>query len=225
LISKETKLIVINFPHNPTGSVIADDELIQIADLAEGYGVILFSDEMYRLLEYGARPRAAGDVYENAVSLFGLSKSFSLPGLRIGWLATKNGTLLQQFSEYKDYTTICNSAPSEILALIALKNKNRIIDRNLRIIRENLGLLDFFFLHHRDLFTWNRPQAGPIAFPSLLGDLQVDRFCSDLREKSGVLLLPAVKFDYDGNHFRIGFGRKNMPEALEKLKEFVAESF
>ncbi len=216
LIRDDTRLIVINFPHNPTGSTIKEDELKEIINLAKAKDIIIFSDEMYRFLEYddADKTTSACDLYENAVSLFGMSKSFALAGLRIGWLVTRNSNLLNKFLAFKDYTTICSSAPSEILAIAALRAKKEIIKRNLQIIKNNLAQLDQFFAHFNHLFVWNKPKAGPIAFPKLKRDRDVNHFCIDLVEKKGVMLLPASVYDYQGNNFRIGFARKNMPEAL-----------
>lgn len=118
----------------------------------------------------------------------------------------------------KDDTTICNSAPSEFLAELGLRHRQSLATRNLSIIRHNLALLDDFFTRHSDRFSWVRPTAGPIAFPKLLnGD--VETFCDELVHESGVLLLPGTIYDHPGNHFRLGFARKNMPEALGRLEE------
>ncbi len=227
LTEETTRLLVINFPHNPTGATISQNNLKKIVEIAGRKNLYLFSDEMYRFLEYKhtERTSSACDLSEKAVSLFGMSKSFALAGLRIGWLATKSTELLREFAAFKDYTTICSSAPSEILAIMALKLKNNILKRNLEIIDGNLKLLDTFFEDQSRLFEWHKPTAGPIAFPKLKGERNVSEFCADLIEKKGVLLLPADQYDYEGNHFRIGFARKNMPEALEKLRKYIAEYY
>ncbi len=227
LIRDNTKLIVVNFPHNPTGATLQQSELEKIVEVARQKNIILFSDEMYRLLEYDGvnRTSSACDIYENAVSLFGMSKSFALPGLRIGWLATKNTGLFNQFVTYKDYTTICSSAPSEILSIMALRAKNKVLKRNLDIIHGNLKLLDEFFVEYEELFDWYKPEAGPIGFPRLKDNKKIADFCVELIDKKGVMLLPADQFDYDRNNFRLGFARKNMPEALSKLKEYIVENY
>lgn len=227
LIKDNTKLIVINFPHNPTGATLQENELQQIIDVAIQNNIIIFSDEMYRFLEYDEANQITSmcDLYDNAISLFGMSKSFALAGLRIGWLTTKNSNLFKKFATYKDYTTICSSAPSEVLAIIALKAKIKILERNLGIINENLKLLDEFFDDYTKIFEWYRPKAGPIAFPKLKVDNDISNFCLDLLEKKGVMLLPSKVYDYDSNNFRLGFARKNMPEALSKLKEYIDENY
>jgi aspartate/methionine/tyrosine aminotransferase len=227
LIKNNTKLIVINFPHNPTGAILQQKGLEEIVAIAGQKNIILFSDEMYRFLEHDSinRTSSACDIYSNAVSLSGMSKSFALAGLRIGWLATKNKKLFRQFALYKDYTTICSSAPAEVLSIMALRAKDQILNRNLEIIKTNLELLDPFFASHKHLFEWYRPKAGPVAFPELKAGKNTAEFCRDLVEKKGVLLLPANQFDVDSNHFRIGFARKSMPEALSKLKEYFNENY
>ncbi|NQU86346.1 MAG: aminotransferase class I/II-fold pyridoxal phosphate-dependent enzyme [Mariniphaga sp.] len=227
LIRPETKLIVINFPHNPTGAIINHKQQLGIIELCREKNILLFSDEMYRFLEYNEKDRlpSASDLYENAISLFGLSKSFALPGLRIGWLVSKNKKLMDEIARFKDYTTICNNAPGEILAIIALRNRSNIFRRNLEIIKRNLAVLDSFFLKYSNYFSWNKSNAGSIAFPEFLGNIGIDEFCKRLIEKEGVMILPSSVYNYPGNHFRIGFGRKNMPEALERVEQYLNEKF
>ncbi len=163
-ITPQTRLIVINFPHNPTGHQITHDELNAIIRMARVHGCTIFSDEMYRYLENDPALRlpAVCDVYEKGISLSGLSKSFALAGLRIGWLATQESALIGRWLAIKDYTTICNSAPSEILGLIALQNTERIVQRNLAIIRDNLVLAGQFFANHQEQLSW-APASGRLC--------------------------------------------------------------
>ncbi len=116
--------------------------------------------------------------------------------------------------------TICNSAPSEFLAELALRHRQRLVDRNLGIIATNLTLLDDFFDRHPDTFAWQRPKAGPIAFPRLR-DADSEDFCERLVREAGVLLLPGTVFDDRGNHVRIGFGRRDTSEALGQLEAYL----
>ena len=175
---------------------------------------------MYRLLEYDPARRLppACDLYERATSLGGMSKSLALPGLRIGWLATRAPGLLARCQEYKDYTTICSSAPSEILALMGLNASESILARNLEIIRTNLGLAAAFFERHAGLFRWLPPEAGSVAFPKWLGAERVEGFCRRMVENQGVVAVPGAIFDYPGPHFRLGLGRRNFPQALERFE-------
>ncbi len=143
-IRADTKLLVVNFPHNPTGYLPTIDEYMAIIELARARGIYLLSDEMYRFLEMeeGTTLPSACEHYRRAFSLFGMSKSFGLPGLRIGWMATRQGDILEMMAGLKDYTTICSSAPSEILAIIALRNRSRIVGEQLKRVRRNVDALD-----------------------------------------------------------------------------------
>jgi aspartate/methionine/tyrosine aminotransferase len=150
-----------------------------------------------------------------------MSKSFGLPGLRTGWLSTRNKSLLKKAEIFKAYTTVCNSALSELVSIKALKKKDQILKRNLGIVKSNLSLLDEFFDRHKDKFVWRRPKAGPIAFVEIRGNTNIDGMAQDLVERTGILIVPSSLFDYGTRHFRIGLGRKNMPEVLKLFEEYV----
>lgn len=217
-----TRLVVVNTPHNPTGWLMPREAFEDLARFCDRRGVVLFSDEVYRELEHapGDRLPAGVDLSGTAVSLGVMSKTYGLPGLRIGWVATHDTRLLARMAQVKDYTTICNSAPSEFLAELALRHRHRLARRNLELVLANLTLLDGFFARHADRFAWQRPRAGPIAFPRLrTGD--VETFCDDLAQRAGVLLLPGTVYGDIGNHFRIGFGRRSLPEALARFEGHV----
>lgn len=221
-LTSRTKVVVVNFPHNPTGFLPAPEFVRDLSSLSEKHGFTIFSDEVYRGLELDPSNRLPGfaDLSDRAVSLGVMSKTYGLAGLRIGWLATRNDRLFRELAAFKDYTTICNAAPSEFLAALALRHAEVIVERNLQIIGRNLELLDRFFGSHGDLFHWDRPKAGSIAFPALLRGA-VDEFCAELVEKAGVVLLPGTVYGNEYNSFRIGFGRKNLPEGLENLEDYM----
>jgi aspartate/methionine/tyrosine aminotransferase len=224
-IQPNTRLIVVNTPHNPTGYLMERSDYVELNHIAQAHGIVLLSDEVYRESEYLLEDRlpSACEINAMAVSIGVMSKTYGLPGLRIGWIATHNQSILRQMASLKDYTTICNSAPSEFLAELALRHRQKLAQRNVEIITHNLSILDEFFARHSDLFAWQRPKGGPIAFPRLLrGDIEV--FCDDLVQQAGVLLLPGPLFDDHGNHFRLGFGRQNMPAAVERLEEYLGRS-
>jgi aspartate/methionine/tyrosine aminotransferase len=220
LLRPRTRAVVVNSPHNPTGFQMTLAIFREVIWLAEERGFLLFSDEVYREAEYREEDRlpAACDLSEACVSLGVMSKSYGLAGLRIGWLATRNARLLEAVASLKDYTTICSSAPSEFLAELALRHRQSLLRRNLGLIHDNLQVLDGFFARHPERFSWRRPRAGPVAFPRLEG-AEVESFCDRLRESSGVLLLPGSVFGDRNNHFRIGFGRLDLPEAVKHLEE------
>jgi aspartate/methionine/tyrosine aminotransferase len=221
-IRPNTRAIVVNTPHNPTGYLMPLADYTALNQIAQEHGIVLFSDEVYRESEYSAADRlpSACQINPLAVSLGVVSKTYGLPGLRIGWVATQNAEVYQRMAALKDYTSICNSAPSEFLAELALRHRESLAARNLEIIRHNLSVLDGFFDRHADLFRWVKPIAGPIAYPSYLG-ADVEAFCHDLVTQQGVLLLPGSNYGDQSNHFRIGFGRKNTPEAVEQLEAYL----
>ena len=220
-----TRLVVVNFPHSPTGALASRDAIDHLTTRLEQRGITLFSDEVYRGLELDESRRlpAAVDVGSRTLSLGVLSKTYALAGLRIGWIATHDAALRDRIARLKDYTTICGSAPSEILGIIALRARERVVARSRGIIAGNIPLLDAFFARHGDRFSWVRPRAGSVAFPRLRTDATgaIERFCDELVEEKGVLLLPGSRFEHPGNHFRVGFGRADMPTALERLEEFL----
>jgi len=226
-VKPNTRVIVINSPHNPTGYLLSRRELEEIITIARETNILLFSDEVYKYLEYQPDDTLpwACDLYENAVSLGVMSKTFGLPGLRIGWVATGNRAIYSAMASFKDYTTICNSAPGEFLSAVALRGRKAIIRRNLGLITENLDLLDGFFNKYDRLFAWHRPKAGPIAFPRINREINAEEFCIDLVNKNGVLLLPGNYYDFGDKHFRVGYGRKNLRECLEKFEEYVVNLY
>ncbi len=226
LITNKTKVLYLNTPHNPTGFHFSAAEQKAVIDLARRHNIVIFSDEVYREVEhkYEFAIPGFGDVYENGVSLGVMSKAYGLPGLRIGWIATKNAEIMEKVAILKEYTTICNSAPSEFLAGVGLRNRETILERNLSIINENLPLYDAFFEKYADLFSWYRPNAGPIAFIKMNFEQDDMAFAERALKEKKVLLLPGGIYDYPG-YFRIGFGRKGIPEALAKFEEFVVENF
>jgi len=221
-IQPATRLVVINLPHNPTGYLMPKETFLEVNRIVQENDLVLFSDEVYRESEYSPEDRlpAACDLNPTAVSLGVTSKTYGLPGLRIGWIATQNGELYDRMAGLKDYTTICNSAPSEFLAELGLRHRGYLARRSVELIRNNLALADAFFDRQANRFKWIRPKAGPIAFPKLLGE-DVDAFCRELVIQANVLLLPGSLYEDQGNHFRIGLGRANFPEALGRLEEFL----
>ncbi len=221
-----TRLILINEPHNPTGGLSDRATFDRLVELAGDSGARLIVDEVYRFLEFGPSDRlpAAADTSPTAVSIGVMSKSFGLAGLRIGWVATRDRALIARLAAFKDYTTICNSAPSEVLALIALRARERVLARSRGILEANLPLLDAFFARWQGMIDWHRPRGGSVGFPRLLGGRSADELASGLVEATGVLILPGSLFGNERDHFRIGFGRSNMPEALARFEEYATRT-
>ena len=167
------------------------------------------------------RVQSIADAYEKGISLYVMTKSFGLAGLRVGWLATRDASFLKEVCSYKLYISICNSAPSEILAIIALRAKDQILKRNRNIMLKNLSILDAFMERNQKYLSWTRPKGGTMAVLKLLLPITVEDFASHLVETEGVLIMPSSVFDLPGNFFRIGFGRKNMPDVLKRFESYL----
>jgi aspartate/methionine/tyrosine aminotransferase len=225
-----TRLVVVNAPHNPTGMLPAAAEWRALGAACAEAGIRLVADEVYRFLEHDRAETlpAGADLDERAISIGVMSKSFALAGLRIGWLATRDPTVLERCVRMKDYTTICSSAPSEVLALIALRARDRVLARSRSIVAANLAALDEFFVRRGAAFTWVRPRGGSTGFPRLVpsgpAGRSADAFAASLVEATGVLLLPSTTFGFGDSHFRIGLGRTDLPEALRKLEAFLGSA-
>ena len=222
-IRPETRLVVVNAPHNPTGMLPSHAEWAELTALCAETGVHLLADEVYRFLEFDQADRlpSGADSLERGLSIGVMSKSFAMAGLRIGWLATRDRALLERIAAFKDYTTICASAPSEVLTLAGLRARERVLARSRSIVAANLAHLDRFFAARPETFSWVRPRAGSVGFPRLLANIPIERFAAELVEAEGVLLLPGSLFGFAGNHFRLGFGRTDLPEALGRLESFA----
>jgi aspartate/methionine/tyrosine aminotransferase len=216
-----TKVVSVNFPNNPTGAVPDLQAWRLLVRLCDERGVTLFSDEVYRGLELDRQSlQQAADLSTSAISLNVMSKAYGLPGLRIGWIACRDRSLLDKLERAKHYTSICNSAPSEILALIGLRARDRLLERNRRIVADNLPLFADFFGRFPELFEFAPPQGGCVCFPRYLGSDGVEAMCSDLVEQAGVLLLPSSIYSSEltatpTDRFRVGVGRLGPQEALE----------
>ena len=220
-VTPATRLIVVNAPHNPTGMLPDRATFDALVAVAADAGARLFMDEVYRGLEFDEADRlpTGADALADGISLGVMSKAYAMAGLRIGWLATHDRELLARVAAFKDYTTICSSAPSEILAIMGLRARDRVLARSRAIIAANLELVDAFLDDWADRFAWIRPRAGSIGYPRLtVPGVRIDDWAAQLVETEGVLLLPASQFGQPGNHFRIGFGRTDLPEALGRLE-------
>lgn len=226
-LTPATRLIIVNAPHNPTGMLPDRATFDALVALAADAGAHLLLDEVYRFLEFDETDRlpAGADVVERGISLGVMSKSFAMAGLRIGWLATRDRALLARCAAFKDYTTICSSAPSEVLALIGLRARAAVLARSRSIVAANLERLDTFFEDWSDRFAWVRPRAGSVGFPRLtVPGVTIDDWAAALVEAEGVLLLPGSQFGFGGNHFRLGFGRTDLPVALERLEAYASRT-
>ncbi|MBM7789199.1 aminotransferase class I/II-fold pyridoxal phosphate-dependent enzyme [Tenggerimyces flavus] len=226
-----TTVVAVNFPNNPTGYVPSLSTFQELVALCESRGIRLVSDEVYRGIELDASrtlPQAA-DLSERAVSINVLSKAYGLPGLRIGWVACCDKAALRALERAKEFTTICNSAPSELLATVAMRNAPMLRERVRGIVAANVPVFTDFFAKHADRFEFTPPDGSCVAFPRYLGPEGVEEFCRRAVEERGLLFLPASIFASDlaevpGDRFRVGLGRLNPQPGLEVLDDFLSTS-
>lgn len=224
LVRPNTKVIVINSPHNPTGASITRDRLDAIVAVAREHGCWLFGDEVYRGLEHSTdRKPSVVELYERGVSVGATAKTYGLAGLRIGWLATRERALLDRVAAFKDYLTICSAGPSELLAEVALQNAEKLAERSRTIVRANVELMQDLIDKRSDVFSWVRPVAGTTGFVRYAGG-GAEKWCRELLEEKGVLFLPGPLFDFGDTHFRVGLGRASLKDAISVSQLGTAEN-
>ncbi len=225
LIQENTKLIVLNSPNNPSGYTFSKEDFEKIIKIAKKKNIYIFCDEVYKGLELDGKKRPwLADLYNKGISLGVMSKSYGLAGLRIGWIATNDLEIIDKMTKMKHYTSICSSAPSEYLATLALKHGDEILNNNLNLIKNNIDSANILFQKYPKLFNFNKPMAGPVGFIKININTHIKDFCDKLVKEKGVLLLPANIYDFEGQYFRMGFGRKNFKTSLKMFEQFLIEN-
>ena len=222
LLTPQTKMVVVNFPHNPTGYLPSAEFLRELASLAGEHDLYLFCDEMYfGLVHSGTQPiPSAAELTENSIVLSGLSKTFGLPGLRCGWLIVQDEALRDNIMNWKFYTSICPPVPTEYLAIAALKERKTLCDRNITRIEQNLELADAFFARWPELFSWRRPLAGSTALVGFHVP-SVRAVSEKLAQEEGILIQPADMLGSDDQHMRIGLGRDSFADVLARFEDWL----
>ncbi|AQQ54809.1 aminotransferase [Planococcus lenghuensis] len=222
LVNDKTKLVIINNPNNPSGSVMDADYLERIVAIARKHDVYVLCDEVYRGLwqDPDANVPAMADLYEKGISTGSMSKSLSLAGLRLGWIAGPE-ELIERCIVRRDYTTISNSGIDDLLAVRALENYDRLMERNLKIVRDNLQILDDW-VAKEDKISYFKPQAGTTAILKYEADMPSDRFCIGLFKANGTFLAPGSCFDLEGT-VRIGYACSTdvLKQGLTKFSEYL----
>ena len=225
LLSSKTKMIVVNFPHNPTGYIPSPQMQQNIITIAEQNDVWLFSDEMYFGLVHEGTEKipSMADLSPKAIVLSGLSKTYGLPGLRTGWLVVPNEQLKEEYVNWKFYTSICSPGPSEFLATAALKVWNELRQRSLTQINSNLKIADEFFHRWPSHFTWHRPLAGSTALVRCHVN-SVNQITERLATEAGVLIQSGQTLGSDDQHMRVGFGRSAFATAIGKFDNWLMDN-
>jgi aspartate/methionine/tyrosine aminotransferase len=224
-VQPNTRVLTIGFPNNPTGKQLERDRFDALVALCRRHGIWLLSDEVYRLTERDPAHRlpCAADAYDRGISLAATSKSYGLPGLRIGWVGCRDPNLIGRLSTMRQYLSTCSAGPSEVLASIALKAAPAILGRNRAITEANLACLQDFFERHNRLFACRPPDGGMVCYPRYKGAEGVEQFVARMADTAGVLLLPSSVFRSDllvlpADRFRIGFGHRSFTTALAALE-------
>lgn len=224
MLRPETRLIYICSPANPLGLVTPREVYERVHAIGRERGIFVLTDEVYRELEHDPALRlpAGCETGERGISLGSMSKTYGLPGLRLGWLATRDREAGKKLLALRYYTSICNSAPSEFLSAVALRHREVLVRENLAIVKANLPRLERFFGEFGDWFQWTRPNGSPVGLARMRDGVDPQEFCEDLVAKKSTLLLPGSMFD-EPRFVRFGYGRRNMPEALGLLEEYLRE--
>ncbi len=220
LADSNTTLILINSPHHPTGTTISDDELEALHDFTSARGIQLVMDEVYHPIYHGANRKSAVSLPQATV-ISDLSKAFSNPGMRTGWIIERDAQRRKRYWTARAYFTITNSTTGEILSEIAIRKRDVVLGRTREIAGKNLRLLENFMAEHRDVLGWIRPQGGMTAFPWLVSGENARPFCQAAAAR-GILLAPGDCFDAP-SHFRLGFAAsgENFARALDRFGAFV----
>jgi aspartate/methionine/tyrosine aminotransferase len=220
LADSKTKLILVNSPHNPTGATISDSEMEDLHAFTAQRGIQLVSDEVYHPIYHGRETKSAARL-PHATVIADLSKAFSIAGVRTGWMIEPDAKRRQQYWTARAYFSICNTTTGEILAEIAIRQRDKVLGRTQEAATRNLKLLDRFMREHRDVLGWIPPQGGMTAFPWLASGENDRPFCQAATER-GILLAPGDCFDMP-SHFRLGFAAAgdNFSQALDRFGEFV----
>ena len=220
LTDRNTKLVLINSPHNPTGATISDADLDTLHEHTSSREIQLISDDVYHPIFHGQPTKSAARL-PNATVIHDFSKAFPLSGVRTGWMIEHDPERRKRYWTARSYFSITNNSAGEMLAEIAMRHRDTILRKTQQIATENLRQLDAFMPEHRETIGWIRPRGGMTAFPWLLSGENSRTFCQAAAER-GILLAPGDCFD-DPSHFRLGFAAigEKLPVALDRFGELI----
>lgn len=220
LADRNTKLILVNSPHNPTGATISDAELDSLHEFTSSRGIQLVSDEVYHPIFHGQPTKSAARL-PHATVIHDFSKAFPLSGVRTGWMIEHDAKRRKDYWTARSYFSITNNSAGEFLAELAMRHRDAVLGRTQKVASENLRQLGSFMSEHQETISWIRPRGGMTAFPWLVSGEDSRAFCQAAAEQ-GILLAPGDCFDAPP-HFRLGFGAitDKFPDALGRLGELV----
>jgi aspartate/methionine/tyrosine aminotransferase len=220
LADRNTKLILVNSPHNPTGATISDAELDSLHEFTSSRGIQLVSDEVYHPIFHGESTKSSARL-PHATVIHDFSKAFPLSGVRTGWMIEHDPKRRKDYWTARAYFSITNNTAGEFLAELAMRHRDAVLGRTQKVASENLRLLGRFISEHQETIGWVPPRGGMTAFPWLVSGEDSRAFCQAAAER-GILLAPGDCFDAPP-HFRLGFAAMTdkFPDALGRLGEFV----
>jgi aspartate/methionine/tyrosine aminotransferase len=224
LLEKPAKLLIINSPNNPTGVAFTREQLQTLMELGEKAGAWILCDEVYRGISYGdnaVAPPLTALSTERAITSMSLSKVFGLPGLRTGWIVAPPD-IRETCLRFRDYVSISPPKISDLLAEIAIRNRDKVLERNRRLLEHNHHLLAEWAAAHRNFIKLETPHAGTTAFPKYLATIDSETLGRRLAEEQGVLIVPGYCFEIE-NHFRIGYGcaTEILHAGLERIADLL----
>ncbi len=220
LTDRNTKLILINSPHNPTGGTISDAELDNLHEFTASREIQLVSDEVFHPIYHGQPTRSASRL-PHATVIHDFSKAFPFSGVRTGWMIEHDEKRRERYWMARTYFSISNNTAGEMLAEIAMRRRDIVLGKTQQTATQNLRLIAAFMAEHRETLAWVPPRGGMFAFPWLASGENSRPFCQAAADR-GILLAPGDCFDAP-SHFRLGFAAMSdrLPEALDRLGEFV----
>ena len=222
LVDENTKMITMNSPNNPSGSLIPKDVMEQVIEVAESVGAYVLCDEVYRgISEDGSYMFSVADLYEKGISVGSMSKCWSMAGVRLGWIVTGDMDLIRRCHERRDYDTISCPVIDDRLAALALANKDKIIARNREILNTNRRILDDWVNATPDVY-YQRPVAGTTALVYYKKDMPSRELCDRLIRETGVFFTPGECFEMEGS-VRIGYAYDSrvLQEGLDLFADFL----
>lgn len=223
LVTPKTKMICINNPNNPTGALMSEQMLREIVEIARSADAWILCDEVYRHLsqEDGWCPSIV-DLYEKGISVSSMSKVFSLAGLRLGWIATHDMSVVKSCLSHRDYNLVSCGVFDEMLAAAALKHRDKLLERSRKIVRENLQILDDW-VGSEPHVSYVKPQAGTTALVYYDLDIPSYEFCEEMYKKTGAFVTPGDCFEVP-HSMRIGYayGKQDLIDGLKAISEYIA---
>lgn len=223
LVTPKTKMICINNPNNPTGALMSEQILREIVEIARSADAWILCDEVYRHLsqEDGWCPSIV-DLYEKGISVSSMSKVFSLAGLRLGWIATHDMSVVKSCLSHRDYNLVSCGVFDEMLAAAALKHSDKLLERSRKIVRENLQILDNWVSSEPHV-SYVKPKAGTTALVYYDLDISSYEFCEEMYKKTGAFVTPGDCFEVP-HSMRIGYayGKQDLIDGLKAISEYIA---